>query len=134
MCFEKSEAFEGDTFVIGGYKTTLGSVTTEKKNDKEFMTGIVAITKGEKLIVDGFHDFKYNSADKPKTSKIFVKLLALGLGKSGHDEDEIIITEFPTPKGPIIFGELDPEEEETAIIEDGHYPIAGDKWLDKQRE
>jgi hypothetical protein len=31
-------------------------------------------------------------------------------------------------------GDFDPEEEETWLIEDGHYPIAGDKWLDKQRE
>jgi hypothetical protein len=37
---------------------------------------------------------------------------------------------FPSPEG---FGDFDPEREETYIIEDGHYPIAGDKWLDKQR-
>jgi hypothetical protein len=30
------------------------------------------------------------------------------------------------------FGDFDPEWEETWIIEDGHYPIAGDRWLDKQ--
>lgn len=30
--------------------------------------------------------------------------------------------------------DFDPEFEETAIIEDGHYPIAGDRHLDKQRQ
>jgi hypothetical protein len=30
-------------------------------------------------------------------------------------------------------GDFDPEREETWLIEDGHYPSGGDKWLDKQR-
>jgi hypothetical protein len=32
------------------------------------------------------------------------------------------------------FGHFDPEREETYLIEDGHYPIAGDQYLDEQME
>jgi hypothetical protein len=73
-----------------------------------------------------------------------------GIGPGfGEGDDKLIINEFPLywqpdPKAFQDFitkmyftdtefeGDPDPEEEETAIIEDEHYPIAGDRHLDKE--
>jgi hypothetical protein len=68
-----------------------------------------------------------------------VKLLGVSSGQNPFDvpkdEEEVTVKEFPIPEycktGHCL--DFDPEREETYIIEDDHYPIAGDKYLDKQR-